>query len=574
MGTLTKWARGLRLKLLILGLIPVFVLSGLSYNALRSLNDFRDRLDYAYNVRVALVETAGQMDASIHALGRWMWITYGMAGKTEAQSGFITKSIDEISRFEKTKETYHALPKNDQTKKLFASVEQEWLKARAGAEEALEIFKIQTTESNEAAKLVMQQKMLPHLVPITKTMMEIKNQMHEILAQETASVNAFAGSTNRKMLLLSIACMIFCLGFAIYLGTHLTKRLTAISSSLHDSSIQVHSSSVQIASASTNLSSSVTEQAASLAETAASLAQISAMISTASENSNLTSESSKMSQARAQEGQTTIDQMVQAMDDISQSNDDILKQVNISNQKMFEIVKVIQSIGEKTKVINEIVFQTKLLSFNASVEAARAGEHGKGFAVVAEEVGNLAQMSGNAAKEISDMLDESIARVKAMVDETKSSVESLITEGRNKIDGGVAIAKSCATILHDIVKNVEKVAGLAQEISRATQEQSQGVSEINNAVGQLDIVTQQNAARSEETAHAAEELSAQADSLKGAVADLVFTVEGKQSQLAHHPQPDEVEFTPPTRTRVSSYSPQPAIKTRRNDSDSQLKLHG
>jgi methyl-accepting chemotaxis protein len=78
-----------------------------------------------------------------------------------------------------------------------------------------------------------------------------------------------------------------------------------------------------------------------------------------------------------------------------------MNQINYSNEQMSEIVKVIQEIETKTKVINDIVFQTKLLSFNASVEAARAGEQGKGFAVVAEEVGNLAQMSGNAAKEIS-----------------------------------------------------------------------------------------------------------------------------------------------------------------------------
>jgi methyl-accepting chemotaxis protein len=89
--------------------------------------------------------------------------------------------------------------------------------------------------------------------------------------------------------------------------------------------------------------------------------------------------------------------------------------MNKSNDEISSIVKVIAEIGDKTKVINDIVFQTKLLSFNASVEAARAGEQGKGFAVVAEEVGNLATMSGKAAEEISSMLGDSMGKVELIV---------------------------------------------------------------------------------------------------------------------------------------------------------------
>ena len=193
---------------------------------------------------------------------------------------------------------------------------------------------------------------------------------------------------------------------------------------------------------------------------------------------------------------------------------------------MTDIVKVIQDIGNRTKVINEIVFQTKLLSFNASVEAARAGEHGKGFAVVAEEVGKLAQMSGNAAKEITDMLDASISKVEGIVRDTQTKVESLVTSGKEKVDSGVTIAKRCSQVLNEIVQNVSRVTGLSQEISQATTEQARGVSEINKAMSQLDTVTQQNAATSEEAASAAEELSAQADSLKSSVDELMHVITG------------------------------------------------
>jgi methyl-accepting chemotaxis protein len=217
------------------------------------------------------------------------------------------------------------------------------------------------------------------------------------------------------------------------------------------------------------------------------------------------------------------------MDEISQSNESIMAQINESNQKMGEIVRVIQEIGNKTKVINEIVFQTKLLSFNASVEAARAGEHGKGFAVVAEEVGNLAQMSGNAAKEISDMLDGSISKVDFIVNETKSKVEHLVAQGKGKVESGVRVARQCSDVLNEIVHNVSKVSTLSQEISQASKEQAQGVTEINKAMGQLDTVNQQNTTTSQEASTSAQQLSSEAVILKGIVEDLVYVVQGRRA---------------------------------------------
>ncbi|MBC7464714.1 MAG: methyl-accepting chemotaxis protein [Bdellovibrio sp.] len=320
------------------------------------------------------------------------------------------------------------------------------------------------------------------------------------------------------------------LALAFLLGTAISKNLMRATELINDSTEKVASASTQIASSSQQLSQATTEQAASLEETAASLEEISAMVSKAAENASTTETNSQQSQSKAEEGRQAVDDMMKSMTDISESNEAIVNQVNKSNQEMSEIIRVIEEIGNKTKVINEIVFQTKLLSFNASVEAARAGEHGKGFAVVAEEVGNLAQMSGNAAKEITAMLDSSIAKVDTIVKNSKSGVEVLVEQGKQKVESGINVARQCSSVLDQIVQNVSGVTNLAQEISRATKEQSQGIGEINKAVGQLDIVTQQNSATSEETAKAAAELSSQADHMKSAVEELVAAVQGRSKQ--------------------------------------------
>lgn len=304
------------------------------------------------------------------------------------------------------------------------------------------------------------------------------------------------------------------------------SKLRQVAMTLADASAQVGSAAVQISSSSTELSHASATQASSLEETAASIEQMNSMVNKNSENARLSAETSRQSQQSAERGKQVIEQMIHAIGEINSSNNRIMSQINESNCQIEDIVKVISEIGNKTKVINDIVFQTKLLSFNASVEAARAGEHGKGFAVVAEEVGNLAQMSGNAAKEISSMLESSIQKVEGIVRDTKDKVERLIAEGKEKVDSGTQVAHDCGEVLNEIVESVARVCRMSNEIATASQEQAQGVLEITKAMNQLDQVTQQNAATSEQAASAAEELSAQADSLNALVRNLLENVDG------------------------------------------------
>lgn len=364
---------------------------------------------------------------------------------------------------------------------------------------------------------------------IITTINEATNKNVELaVAKNEIETERSMSFTIAVSILSSVASIIL----ALFVLTNLRKSIRKLIMDLSSNSEQVSSASTQIASASESLSQAATEQAASLEQTAASIEEMSSMINKNSDNSRLSSEASQASANTAHKGQEVVTQMIQSISDINESNNLIMKQINDSNAQISEIVKVISEIGNKTKVINEIVFQTKLLSFNASVEAARAGEHGKGFAVVAEEVGSLAVMSGNAAKEITEMLDGSIQKVEGIVNETKSKVEHLISDGKSKVERGTQIAHRCGEVLEEIVQNVGRVSSMSNDISMASKEQAQGISEITKAMAQLDQVTQQNAATSEEAASSAEELSAQAESLQAAVDELVRTIEGGKAKAA------------------------------------------
>jgi len=313
---------------------------------------------------------------------------------------------------------------------------------------------------------------------------------------------------------------------SFFVASGVANLFSQIASNIQKTSSEVETAAGNVSESSQALSQSTTEQAASLEQTASAIEELTSMVKKNSENANETSKTSESSQSKAQEGQQVVEQMIQSMSEINDSNSKIQDQVNQSNQQMGEIVKIIEEIGSKTKVINDIVFQTKLLSFNASVEAARAGEYGKGFAVVAEEVGNLAQMSGKAALEISSMLDASRSKVTSIVQDTQTKVGVLIEEGKSKIDTGTDIARQCGDVLNDIVGQVTHVSQMAGEISTASQEQSTGLGEINKAVAQLDQVTQQNASTSETVATAAEQLTRQSQIMRETVDLLLKSLNG------------------------------------------------
>lgn len=454
--------------------------------------------------------------------------TLGLPGLSRAEgeriSILVTKNIEEYEVIDKA---YNDIPFVEGEQALYDIIKKDWLAFKAIGLKALDLYKTGKPEDQEALLKIFNGDCPKQAEMFDAAMTNIKDFHFKNSTKFVAESKQISESTNLLISIIAIFGVVIGNVIGVLFSSSIAKKISTIGNNLSLGASEVLNTSQKMSTNSESLSQATTEQAASLEETAASLEEITAMISKASESANQAAASSALSQTKAEEGRSAVQKMLSSMEEINKSNQDIESQIEHSNEQMSGIVKVIQEIGNKTKVINEIVFQTKLLSFNASVEAARAGEHGKGFAVVAEEVGNLAQMSGSAAKDISGMLESSVLEVEKIVNDTRSKVEEMIRQGKERVATGVEVANLCAESLNDIVSNVTVVSGLAKEISLASREQSLGVSEINKAMGQLDIVTQQNAATSQIVASAADELNSQAEALKLSVAELTISIEGR-----------------------------------------------
>ena len=502
-----------RLTLLI-GVLSL-LLVGIGLLGLHGISQSNSALKTVYEDRTVALGQLGQIDAL--TLASRLALNVAMdepAGEAQSQR---TAEIDgNLARVAKLWAAYMATKLTPEeavlAKKLGADLDRLNQEALVPA-----VVAVRANDASQSRRLVVE-KLRPLAVPYDKHIDELMQMQTDIAKSEYESAAAAYDRIRNASIVAIAAGLLFAVSFGTALVRNLGRQLgaepgeaaaLAQSVAAGDLSVQIHlrhgdttsmmaqlktmqeslakvvshvrqnadgvaTASAQIAQGNQDLSSRTEQQASALEETAASMEELSSTVKQNADNARQGNQLAQSASTVAVRGGEVVGQVV-----------DTMKGINESSRKIADIISVIDGIA----------FQTNILALNAAVEAARAGEQGRGFAVVAGEVRNLAQRSAQAAKEIKDLITDSVGRVE---------------QGSAQVD-------QAGRTMEEVVASIRRVTDIMAEISAASGEQSEGVAQIGEAVQNMDQATQQNAAL-------VEQMAAAATSLRGQSQDLVETV--------------------------------------------------
>lgn len=300
----------------------------------------------------------------------------------------------------------------------------------------------------------------------------------------------------------------------------LAKSARAIAKGLLSSSDELGQTSTAVERAANALWAGSQEQNTALDETQQAMEILFKYVGDTHDTVAKTSAMARESEISVQKGQEAIQIISGALAASNLNTEAMAKGYDGVRSRMGEIKTMMNSIHDKTQIINEIVFQTRLLSFNASVEAARAGEKGKGFSIVAEEIGKLAKVSGSAAADIGSILVESSKRVEDIAQAIGKEVQQFSERSSDSIVENKGTIEQSMKAFEQISSHAKRSVMIAEEIAQLTSNQTVGLEQISKAISKMTETLSKTVKISQESSEASTVLSKQADNIRSITAML------------------------------------------------------
>ncbi|CAE80933.1 putative methyl-accepting chemotaxis protein [Bdellovibrio bacteriovorus HD100] len=492
MGNITSWFRGIKGKLLFAAALPIVAFCMVGVISVNGVGRVNELLKSSHNEIIPNILILTDMRISRNAFGFRAYSALSLFKTGKEIDGELELAAKALDSYRKDYEKYMKTSFTAEEKVLFDKAQDKFPAILAIMEDILKNLKSKDAAGLERAEELLRGDYTVAGVPVSEFTEAALKIYEGKAATEGQLAHAAEESVKMWNILTTIVGNILISGTLLWIAARMSKQISAISEQLTEASNHVAGAVTQMTSAGSSLSQSSTEAAASLEETVASLEELSSMVQMNSDNAKQAASLSASSREVAEKGQGEISKLISSME-----------QISASSRKIEEIIHV----------IDDIAFQTNLLALNAAVEAARAGEQGKGFAVVAEAVRALAQRSASAAKDITQLIKQSVQQV----------------------EEGSQIASSSGLVLDNIVTSVKKVSDLNTEIATASTEQTAGIQQISKAMNQLDQAAQGNAASAEEIAASSAEIDTMAATSQKLTSQLNEVIHGKGSLTAVAP---------------------------------------
>jgi methyl-accepting chemotaxis protein len=493
--------KGMFGKMILIAITPIVLMSIGAVFILFNVQSVSSRLTSILTETVPAITNSKDMVVEIRTMDLNIWKILYYQGKPDEAQAYIFDFEDSMSRFNGDLDRSKQLKMPELVAKLRDETVAKWTKF---SPDFAEFKKAMTDKDFKNIEKLYDTKIKNNLTEMINTLSNVELNNINLIETERESAGKLAAKVTKNSLLVGSVAAFISIILAFFITSNMTNKMLKITESLKEQSDFTQHQSMEMANQSNKLAQASTQAASAIQQTSAAMTEMKATAAKSGESAQTTSNVSKDSNESLAAGKETIDETKESFMEIQKANETMMTVVDENNKRMLEILDVIKTIDAKTVMINDIVFQTKLLSFNASVEAARAGEAGKGFAVVAEEVGKLALSSGNASSEISKILKESHIKVEHIVQQTKTDMARVSSGIENKVKESEKNIQSTFLLFDNLQEKNENVSQLILEIMHGMDEQIKGINEITNSMEELSTISNQNMQGSQQIANSAD----------------------------------------------------------------------
>ena len=512
--------RGLGLKMLMMCLMPVLLLGaviGLTYLQVLKLNS---KLSDLLANTVPSVSTSMEINSGLNAVESQIWAVLATQKDEQATRDHLDLMFTSVDKVVSAIDVYKTYAMPEKADKLRVGVVKDWEEVFPKFEQISQLIK---DKKYAEAEVFFKEKIQALILSLKDRLSTIELNNLDII--ETYKADA-TKETRRVIFGGGTFAVVFSLLVCLGIGLSSLKKFLDISHRLNDQSSKASEQAQILSRSADELATASGKATGAIDQTASAIVQIRESMHHSDNNAKLSARETLQNMNFVRENEECLRKMNESVEGIEQANAEMEKAIEQNNQDMEQMFTVMEQIIKQTSLINDIVFQTKLLSFNASVEAARAGEHGKGFSVVAQEIGLLASSSGKAATEITQMLEERKKQVREITIRTKENLGRVSKEILMKIQDSKEHAAMSVQQLQLLSGKSSEVEKLIEGISNAISEQTSGISEVNKAFTELSALSAKSKEQSTNLAGYADAGAESATDLSSVIQDLNQIIKG------------------------------------------------